>query len=386
MKLLVLGAGLQGCAAAYHLLQQDAVGLVTLADQHADRLPPFLQGDAGGAGSRLRSVSVDARDFEAVVALMRGHGAALNALPYYLNESMARAAIEAGCHLCDLGGNTEIVFQQKKLDAAAAAKGVSIIPDCGLAPGMVNILAAEGIRRLDRAGSVRVYVGGLPQHPEPPLDYQIVYSLEGALDYYTTPSWVLRAGKAVQVEALSELEQQEFPPPVGMLEAFHTGGGISTMPFAFEGKIDTMEYKTLRYPGHAGLMRPIRELGLISNAPIAVKGRTIVPRDVFIAAVQPKLSKPDGKDLVALRVVVTGQRKGMPHTVAFELLDYYDAARGISAMMRTTGYSLALTGLMQADGRIAARGVRTPDEAVPFRAYVDGLAASGVRIEERESA
>ena len=102
---------------------------------------------------------------------------------------------------------------------------------------------------MDRAEQVKIYVGGLPQQPEPPLNYQIVYSLEGALDYYTTPSWVLRGGKPVQVDALSELEPVEFPAPVGTLEAFHTGGGISTLPFAYEGKVDVMEYKTLRYPG-----------------------------------------------------------------------------------------------------------------------------------------
>jgi lysine 6-dehydrogenase len=295
---------------------------------------------------------------------------------------MSRAAIEAGCHFCDLGGNTEIVFQQKKLHEQAAARGVSIIPDCGLAPGMVNILAAEGIRRLERARSVRVYVGGLPQHPEPPLNYQIVYSLEGALDYYSTPSWVLRHGKPMQVDALSELESQEFPAPVGTLEAFHTGGGISTMPFAFEGRIETMEYKTLRYPGHAAVMRPIRDLGLISNAPILVKGRHVVPRDVFIAAVEPRLSKPGGHDLVALRVVVSGERSGADATVRFELLDRYDTANGISAMMRTTGFSLALTALMQADGTIRARGVHTPDEAVPFTEYVEGLRRFGVEIQD----
>jgi lysine 6-dehydrogenase len=295
---------------------------------------------------------------------------------------MARAAVEAGCHFSDLGGNTEIVFEQKKLHEQALAKGVSVIPDCGLAPGMVNILAAEGIRRLDRAEQVRIYVGGLPQSPEPPLNYQIVYSLEGALDYYTTPSWVLRGAKPVQVDALSEVEPVEFPAPVGTLEAFHTGGGISTLPFAYEGKVEVMEYKTLRYPGHVAVMRPIRELGLLGIKPLEVKGQTVVPRDVFIAAVQPKLHKPQGRDLVALQVQVSGQKGGRPHAVRFRLIDYFDAEHGISAMMRTTGYSLSVTGQMQADGRITEKGVRTPDEAVPFRAYVDELGRRGIRIEE----
>jgi len=379
MKMLVLGAGLQGCACAYDLLQQPAVRQVTLADLRPDTLPPFLAGDWKG---RLRPVRLDVTDLAAVQETMRGHAAVMSAIPYYYNGPMARAAVEAGCHFSDLGGNTEIVFEQKKLHEQALARGVSVIPDCGLAPGMVNILAAEGIRRLDRAEQVRIYVGGLPQSPEPPLNYQIVYSLEGALDYYTTPSWVLRGAKPVQVDALSEVEPVEFPAPVGTLEAFHTGGGISTLPFAYEGKVEVMEYKTLRYPGHVAVMRPIRELGLLGIKPLEVKGQTVVPRDVFIAAVQPKLHKPQGRDLVALQVQVSGQKGGRPHAVRFRLIDYFDAEHGISAMMRTTGYSLSVTGQMQADGRITEKGVRTPDEAVPFRAYVDELGRRGIRIKE----
>jgi lysine 6-dehydrogenase len=379
MKMLVLGAGLQGCACAYDLLQNPAVNQVTLADLRLDHLPRFLAGDWGG---RLRTVRLDVTDPVAVSETLRGQAAVMSAIPYYYNAPMAKAAVEAGCHFCDLGGNTEIVFEQRRLHPEALAKGVSVIPDCGLAPGMVNILAAEGIRRLDRAVEVKVYVGGLPQEPEPPLNYQIVYSLEGALDYYTTPSWVLRAGKPVQVDALSELEVVEFPTPVGTLEAFHTGGGISTLPFAYQGKIEVMEYKTLRYPGHVAIMRPIRELGLLDNKPLEVKGKTVVPRDVFIAAVQPRLHKPQGRDLVALRVQVTGQKDGRARQVTFRLIDYYDAEHGISAMMRTTGYSLSITGQMQADGRVTLKGVHTPDESMPFAEYVAELARRGIQIQE----
>jgi lysine 6-dehydrogenase len=375
MRMLVLGAGLQGSACAYDLLQHGGVERVTLADLHADRLSSFLEPLAG----RLVRTPLDARDANALRGIMRGHNAVLNALPYYFNLEVARAAVDAGVHCADLGGNTEIVFSQKKLHEEAMRRGASVIPDCGLAPGMVNILAAEGIRRVGTADSVKIFVGGLPQRPEPPLNYQIVYSLEGALDYYTTQSWVLRDGKPTRVDALSEVEQLAFPAPVGALEAFHTGGGISTLPWAWEGRVRTMEYKTLRYPGHAAIMRAIRELGLLDLAPVKVKGREIVPRDAFIAVVSPRLTKPEGRDLVALRVEVRGTEG---RRVAWELLDYYDAARGISAMMRTTGYSLSITGLMQADGRIAARGVHTPDEAVPFGQYVEELRKRGVEIRE----
>jgi lysine 6-dehydrogenase len=379
MKMMVLGAGLQGSACAFDLLQQPNVTQVTLADHRLGALPQYLSGDWDG---RLRTLRLDVTDDTAVAKALEGHTSVMSAIPYYYNAPMARAAVEAGCHFSDLGGNTEIVLEQKQLHDRAAAKGVSVIPDCGLAPGMVNILAAEGIRRLDVAERVKIYVGGLPQKPEPPLNYQIVYSLEGALDYYTTPSWVLRGGKPVQVDALSELESVDFPQPVGRLEAFHTGGGISTLPFAYEGKVDVMEYKTLRYPGHVAVMRPIRELGLLDNRPLDVKGQQVVPRDAFIAAVSPKLSKPQGADLVALQVEVSGRKDGVAKAVTFRLIDRYDCEHGISAMMRTTGYSLSITGQMQADGRIERKGVYTPDEAVPFRGYVDELAERGVKIEE----
>src|SRR5215210_2348200 len=379
MKMLVLGAGLQGCACAYDLLQNPAVTQVTLADLRPDKLPKFLSGDWRG---RLQTIRLDVSDSAAVRSAFSEQRAVMSAIPYYYNGPMAKAAVEGGCHFSDLGGNTEIVLEQKKLHQQAEAHGISVIPDCGLAPGMVNILAAEGIRRLDAAERVKIFVGGLPQTPEPPLNYQIVYSLEGALDYYTTPSWVLRGGRPVQVDALSEVEPVEFPSPVGTLEAFHTGGGISTLPFAYDGKIDTMEYKTLRYPGHVAIMRPIRELGLLANQPIEVKGKKVVPRDVFIAAVHPRLYKPEGRDLVALQVQVDGTKAGTRQAVTFRLIDYYDAKHGISAMMRTTGYSLSSTGQMQVEGRVTAKGVHTPDEAIPFGAYVSELGKRGVRIEE----
>jgi lysine 6-dehydrogenase len=195
---------------------------------------------------------------------------------------------------------------------------------------------------------------------------------------------VLRDSKRAQVDALSELEDVAFPAPVGTLEAFHTGGGISTLPFAWEGKIPVMEYKTLRYPGHAAIMRPIRDLGLLDNTPIEMNGggHKISPRQAFIASVSPKLTKPQGRDLVALRVDVTGTKGGKAAGWRWQMVDRYDETRHVTAMMRTTGYSLAITGLMQVDGRVAHKGVHTPDECVPAGDYIAELSRRGVAIAE----
>jgi lysine 6-dehydrogenase len=378
MRMLVLGAGLQGSACAYDLLQNPEIVEVRLADVQIGHLPEFL---APYSGPRLLPTPLDVRDTEAVLALMRQADAVMSAIPYYFNLDLARLAVEAGVHFTDLGGNTEIVMGQKQLAPQAAAKGVSVVPDTGLAPGMVNILAQLGIERLDRTESVRIYVGGLPQNPEPPLNYQIVYSLEGVLDYYTTLSWVLRDGKPLQVKALSEREPVEFPAPVGTLEGFHTAGGLSMMATRYEGKIPTMEYKTLRYPGHAHIMEAIRDLGLLELDPVDVDGLSVVPRDAFIATVGPRLRKPHGKDLVALRVVVKGTQAGAPKSYAWELVDRYDDQHGITAMMRTTGYSLSITGQMQARGEIRP-GVWTPDEGVPGEKYLTELRKRGIDVRE----
>jgi lysine 6-dehydrogenase len=382
MRMLVLGAGLQGAACAYDLLQNDKVTMVRLADLRVDHLPAFLEKYRNTP--RLELVQLDASNEDAVRSALKGVDACMNALPYYFNLAVSRLATEAGVHSCDLGGNTGIVFDQMKLDEQARAKGISVVPDCGLAPGMVNILAAAGIKALDKTDSVKIRVGGLPQHPEPPLNYQIVYSLHGVLDYYTTLSWVRRNGEPQQVEALSELEPVAFPEPVGELEAFHTAGGLSTMPWTYEN-VPNLEYKTLRYPGHADIMRTIRQLGLIDLEPVNVGGKSVVPRDVFIACAEPRLLKPAAPDLVAMRVEAEGQKDGKPAVVRFDLIDYYDARTGISAMNRTTGYSLSITGQMQAEGRVTP-GVRTPDLAIDAETYIAELGRRGINIVRSGSA
>ena len=377
MRMLVLGAGLQGSACAFDLLNNPAVARVTLADVQVHALPPFLQ---ARADARLVPVALDVRDETAVRALFAQHDAVASAIPYYFNAALARLAVEAGVHFTDLGGNTEIVQQQKQLHGAAEAKGISVIPDTGLAPGMVNVVAQHGIDQYDTVESVKLFVGGLPQVPEPPLGYQIAYSIEGMVDYYTTQSLVVRNGQPTTVTALSELESVMFDDGVGPLEAFHTAGGLSTMVYRYAGRIPVMEYKTLRYPGHAAIMQAIRDLGLLDASAVDVKGQSVVPRDVFVKVAGDHLRK--GKpDLVALRVVVPGTTAGVRSTRAWEVVDRYDATHGISAMMRTTGYTLSITTQLQAEGAIAP-GVHTPDECMPTTRYFALLAARGITVRE----
>ncbi len=315
---------------------------------------------------------------------MDGHDVVLSAAPYYFNGDLARLAISEGLDYSDLGGNTDIVFEQLDMAGEAGDAGCTAVPDVGLAPGMINVLAAETTRSLDEAESVIMYVGGLPQHPHPPLNYQVVYSLEGALDYYTTPSWIVRGGRRQRIDALSELETLEFGE-LGALEAFHTGGGASTMPFRFEGRVDRLEYKTLRYPGHAHIMHAIRELGLLSQEPVRVESAEVAPRDVFLACAKPHLTFPGEPDLVALRVVARGTRGGRPTTLVYELLDREDPETGITAMERTTGFTLSIVGLFLGRDVIEEVGVFAPDEAIPADTYLQELEDRGIRVRSSET-
>ena len=329
---------------------------VRLADLHFDHLPPFLK---PLSGRRLIPTPLDVRDREAVLALMRECDAVMSAIPYYFNLQLAECAVEAGVHFCDLGGNTEIVFQQKAAGRARPRRrGSPIVPDCGVAPGMVNILAQHGIEQLDTVDSVRIYVGGLPQKPEPPLNYQIVYSLEGVLDYYTTLSWVVRDGKREQVDGAVRARAGRVPASRwATLEAFHTAGGLSTMAFRYEGKIPTMEYKTLRYPG------PRRDHGDHPRARPAGPGaggregheggaaRPVRQRR------RPEAHEARGQGPArAARHGERARRTASRPTRRFDLIDRYDEKHGISAMMRTTGYSLSITGQMQARGQVKPAG------------------------------
>ncbi len=380
MRFLVLGAGAQGSACAFELLQRPEVDRVVLADLDVNEPRPFLKHFLGGA---LELLILDATDEVAVRSALESVDGVASALPYYFNLDMTRLAIESKANFCDLGGNTEIVDQQRKMTVQAQERDVSVVPDCGLAPGMVNILAQGGIDALDETESVKIYVGGLPQVPEPPLNYQLVYSLEGVLDYYTTPVLVLEGGEVIDKEPLTGVETVTFEA-LGELEAFLTAGGISRMPYRYRGLIPSMSYKTLRYPGHCELMKSMRNLGLMDLDPVEIGGASVVPRDLLIKVLDTKLRKPSGKDLVVMRVVIDGAIDGASRTVTYEMVDYYDQDQEITAMMRTTGYSLGATAYMQAAGLIP-KGVHTPSECVPAEMYIQQLANRGIVIERSEN-
>ncbi|HVF55256.1 MAG TPA: saccharopine dehydrogenase C-terminal domain-containing protein [Pyrinomonadaceae bacterium] len=379
MKILVLGAGRMGLGAAYDLAHNSGAAAVTVADLDLERARAVV---STVASDKLTAAKIDVANREEVVALMRGHDAAISCVVYSFNPSLARAAIEAGVNFCDLGGNNAAVAEELALDAEARDAGINIIPDCGLAPGMVSVLAAHGAARFEHVEAIHIRVGGLPQAPRPPLDYQIVFSVEGLVNEYVERARVLRGGHIVEVESLTELEALEFPSPFGRMEAFQTSGGTSTLPESFLGRAQDLDYKTIRYPGHCEKFKLLVDLGLASSEPVEIDGAIMRPRRMLGEMLLRHLPA-DEPDVVLIRLEFRGQMAGARRMLRYDIIDRYDERTGLSAMMRTTAFPASIIAQMMARGETSAKGAIPQERCVPPVAFVEALAARDINIVEQ---
>jgi lysine 6-dehydrogenase len=396
MKFLVTGAGMQARAVAYDLVRQKDVREVRTTDIDPERLQSLKR---ALRSRKVRTFVADAADRQRMAELMKPCDVAVSCVPYFLNLGLARAAIAARTHFCDLGGNNDVVHAELALGAEAEKAGIVLVPDCGLAPGMVSILAADGFSRLDRTDAIRIRVGGLPRHPKPPLNYSLVFSANGLINEYVEPCLVLRAGSLTWREPLTDVEELTFPRPFGRLEAFNTSGGSSTLPHTYRGRVRILDYKTIRYPGHCAKVRLLLDLGLTDTKPVEVDGKSIVPRHLLIQRLEAVLPW-EKDDVVLLRVEVEGKgsgsrgfgdssggrRKGTDgkRTVRYEMVDYADSKSGLTAMMRTTGFSAAIVALMLGRGQVECAGAFTGESCVPSAAYIRELRQRGLRLRVRE--
>lgn len=376
MKILVLGAGRMGHGAVYDLVHNSAgVDSVTVADFHLDK----AEAVATAVGSPSISVrQVDASNYEASLDLIRGHDAVISCVNYWYNESLSRAAIEARANFCDLGGNNYVVDDQLAMDAQAKAAGINIIPDCGLAPGMVSILAMHGIAKFDEIEQVHIRVGGLPQDPQPPLNYQLVFSVEGLINEYIEVARVVRNGKITEVESMTEIEPLEFEgfPP---LEAFQTSGGTSTLPESLRGKVRELDYKTIRYAGHCEKFKTMIDLGLCSSDSMIVDYHKVTPRRVFGELLQKHLPA-DGPDYVLVRLDFVGRKDGATSKLRYDIVDKLDEATGMSAMMRTTAFPASIIAQMMAKGDVLTRGATPQEKAINPDKFVAELDRRNIKI------
>jgi lysine 6-dehydrogenase len=377
---LILGAGRQGTSAAYDLARFGQAQRILLADQNpeaaaaaAERINRLF------AANIAEGITLDVADQPSLDKTLSSVDAALSAVPYYNNLEITRAAISARTHLCDLGGNTQIVWNQLKLDEEAREAGVSVVPDCGMGPGLNNTLGAYAIELLDRADEVYLYDGGLPQEPVSPWNYQLTFHINGLTNEMDGRAVFLRDGQIVEVDTLSEPEIIEFSP-LGKLEADVTSGGTSTAPWTFRGQLKAYENKTLRYPGHFEWLRAYKTLGLFSEEPIRVDGQTIIPRMVYHALLEPKITSHQIRDVCVMRTRGVGEKDERRRTVTIDLIDEYDDATGFTAMERLTGWHAAIMLIFQAVGKVR-KGCIPVESAVPAGEFMRAVRERGIRFE-----
>lgn len=378
MKILVLGAGRMGHGAVFDLAHNSPeVEAVTVADADFAKARTVVE---NVKSAKVSAIRLDAADIEKCVSAMRGHDAAISCVNYWYNLELSKAAIAAETNFCDLGGNNFIVDAQLALDESAKKANVSIIPDCGLAPGMVSILAMHGVNRFDEAEEIHIRVGGLPQNPRPPLDYQLVFSVEGLINEYVEKARVIRGGEIMEVESMTELESlsfENFPA----LEAFQTSGGTSTLPETFLGKIKELDYKTIRYVGHCEQFKTLIDLGLCSSEEIVADYIKVKPRKVLAELLQKNLPA-DEPDYVLIRLEFSGTKNGERKRLRYDIVDKFDEATGLSAMMRTTAFPASIIAQMTARGDVKMRGATPQEKAIDAEKFVAELAKRSIRVAE----
>jgi len=379
MKVLILGCGNIGSVAAEDLAKSISSIEVVVADKSDTRAKEVAERIGKG---NVSWIQLDATNPSKIANALKDFDLVMGFLPGKLGYRLAGACIDAGKDLVDVSYMSEnpLTLTENTIKA-----NVTIVPDCGLAPGISNILVGHAAAELDKVRTVHIMVGGLPEKPVPPLDYVITWSPENLIDEYMRKARIVKEGKIIEVEALSGLEEVEFPE-FGKLEAFYTDG-LRTLPQTITDVYDMWE-KTLRYPGHAEKIKLLKTLGFFEEEQIDVDGVSVSPRKLTVKLLEQKLRKPEVKDIVALKVEVSGVKNGRQTRYVYHLLDHYDEKLGITAMARTTAYSASIIAQLMLKKALREKGV-VPTEKIGknnalFRLFLDELERRGIRIAEEK--
>jgi lysine 6-dehydrogenase len=382
MKIVVLGSGLMGPAAAFNAMSDPNVSQVTLCDASPPQLAAARARLEAMAGSeKLAEVVLDLSDQDAAAGLLAGFDAVLAALPKAAIPLGIRAAAAARLPLVDLSWppEAELADLRQRVEDA----GSLVILGCGVEPGLTEIMTRHLAEELDRVDEVHIQCGGIPEEPAPPLGYKIVFGGR-QLPLRETDAQRVENGKLVPVPRYSGVERV-FYPGVGECEAWHEG----FMPWlldleALKG-LKAGTQKTVRWPGYADKVTFLRDLGLLRQDPIEVDGVAVAPKKLLDTLLYPRVRLEEGeRDITCFRVEVIGEKKGHLRRDKIEMVDRYDTVLGITSMARTTAFTGAIVARMVARGDVVARGVRTPEQLVTgqhFDRLVAELAAAGVHFE-----
>jgi lysine 6-dehydrogenase len=380
MQAVVLGSGMMGKAIAMDLCSHTSYDDVIVADKSNQALQR-MQKELSGFDISYKQV--DVTDKKDVSHLLEKAMICISAIPYMFNVSLTIQAIDRGVHFIDLGGNNHIVQQQRSLASKAKDQQITVIPDMGLAPGLVSVLTRAIVETYDQIDEVKIRVGGLPVHPKPPLNYELVFSPNGLINEYMEDALVLDQGVIKKVPSMTEIETIDFPDPFGAMEAFLTSGGCSTLPYTYKNRITYLDYKTIRYPGHCDKMKTMLDLGLGSVEPVDFGSEELAPREMLIAMLTEHLPS-SGKDVVLLRVISTGKRNDETRKTTYECIDYFDEDTNCTAMMRMTGFPVSITADLIARGIIDKPGVFCPEEIIPVDPFLQELPRRDIHIGKKE--
>jgi lysine 6-dehydrogenase len=380
MKVIVMGCGNIGSVAAEDLAKSLNSIEVVVADKNEGRAKDVAKRMGMSNVSWIQS---DVAKRHELIDTLKGFDLTMGFLPGNLGYRLAESCIEAHKDLVDVSFMPESPMQ---LNEAAVHAGSTIVPDCGLAPGISNVLVGHSASELDKVDAVHIMVGGLPEKAIPPLGYVITWSPESLIDEYTRKAWIVRKGRTVEVQALTGMEEIEFPH-VGKLEAFYTDG-LRTLLYTLKN-VDDMWEKTLRYPGHAEKVKLLRTLGFFSEAKVNIEGTIITPRKFTAKILEQKLSSKTQKDIVAMKIETSGTKDNKRTAYFYDLLDFCDKKRGITAMARTTAYPASIVAQLILRKALKEKGVVPPEKIGMdnrlFKMFSEGLNSRGISINEEKT-
>lgn len=377
MKITLVGAGAMGSALAMELNQLPEVSHLQVCDARArslQELHQYIQ------SPKLRSFQLDARDPNVLEPVLRDSDCVIGCAIPKAYPNIAQICLSLGIHFCDLGGHDDIARKELELDERAREAGVWIVPNCGLAPGLANVLCLLGISKFESVEGAQVRVGDVPLHPEPPFNFGLSWTAEKVVDDYTQPVTIIVESEAREVEPLSREEEILFRQPFGKMEAFVTSGSLATLIEDASGRIRTLDHKTIRWPGHAKQMQFLLALGFGEKRKIDPRTH-LTYRDVLVRRLHQHLSV-DYEDAVLLRVLIKGIKDGVQKTLVYQMIDVYDSELQMSAMKRCTSIPAAAVATMLASGRIEGGGAAPPERIVPGDEYLARLEERGLAIEQ----
>ena len=365
MEVLVIGSGMMGTSVVKDLSEADGVTRITAADRDLS-IAQRVKEQWSPAKAVIEPVQMDLRNASQVVNLMKEHDMVVGTYPERWALRVTEYVLEAGVDLVDVTA-LQGWEQRAQMHEQLVSAGITVIPGCGVAPGLANILMGIGTERVNHAQTGKIMVGGLPQSPRPPLDYAVVFSFETVIDEYTVSPRIIKDGRIHEMKPLSGLENVTFESPVGEAECFLTDGLntlLGTMP---KRGLQNVEEKTVRYKGHRDTMAMLLDCGFFGEEPIEVEGvdgAKVTPRQVTSSILTPLLQVGDTRDVTCMRIVVYGDER-----IQFDMMDYYDDDSEISSMARTTGYTCSIVAQMLAAGHIDKKGFLPPEEAITDKNY-----------------